>query len=78
MNKRVLWWVILIIGIIPFAAPFIGFVYEMLISSSWTLADWLVMYSFVYWPTYIIGFILIAISANKLISYKKNNNELYL
>lgn len=26
--------------------------------SPWTLVDWLVMYSFVYWPTYILGFVL--------------------
>ena len=65
-NKR-LWWFLLAIGIIPFVAPFIGFAYEITNSSSWTLVDWLVLYSFVYWPTYIIGFILIAISVNKLI-----------
>ena len=50
------------VGMIPFAAPFIGFAYEMINSSSWTLADWLILYSFVYWPTYLIGFALIAIS----------------
>ena len=65
-NKR-LWWFLLAIGIIPFVAPFIGFEYEITNSSSWTLVDWLVLYSFVYWPTYIIDFILIAISVNKLI-----------
>lgn len=66
MKNKNLWWFALIIGMIPFAAPFIGFVYEMINSSSWMLVDWLVLYSFVYWPTYIIGFILIALSLNKL------------
>ena len=65
-NKR-LWWLLLVVGIIPFAAPLIAFMYEMINSSSWTLVDWLILYSFIYWPTYIIGFILIAISVYKLI-----------
>lgn len=67
MKKGLIWKILLVIGILPFAFPFISFAYEMLISSSWTLGDWLIMYSFVYWPTYIVGLILIAISANKLI-----------
>lgn len=63
MKNKKLWWIILTVGMIPFAAPFIAFAYEMINSSSWTLADWLILYSFVYWPTYLIGFALIAISA---------------
>ena len=66
MKNKKLWWVLLIIGIIPFAAPFIGFAYEMINSSSWTLVDWLVLYSFVYWPTYVVGLILTIISVHKL------------
>ena len=64
-NKR-LWWFLLAVGLIPFAAPFIGFAYEMINSSSWSLMDWLILYSFAYWPTYLVGFVLIAISAYKL------------
>ena len=64
-NKR-LWWFLLAVGLIPFAVPFLGFAYEMLNSSSWSLVDWLVLYSFVYWPTYLVGFVLIAISVYKL------------
>ena len=66
MKNKKLWWFLLIIGIIPFVIPFIGYVYEMLNSSSWTLVDWLVLYSFVCWPTYIVGLILIILSAYKL------------
>ena len=66
MKSRALWWVLLIGGMIPFAAPFLGFAYEMINSSSWTLADWLVLYSFVYWPTYVVGLIVVIISACKL------------
>jgi len=66
MNNRMLWRILLIVGIIPFTAPFIGFAYEMINSSSWILIDWLVLYSFIYWPTYIIGLILIIVSIYKL------------
>ena len=66
MKNKEFWWVLLIVGIVPFAAPFIGFVYEMINSSSWSLVDWLVLYSFVYWPTYVVGLILIIISVCKL------------
>ena len=64
-NKR-LWWLLLAVGIIPFAAPLIAFMYEMINSSSWTLVDWLVLYSFVCWPTYVVGLILTIISVYKL------------
>jgi len=67
MKGKGLWWFLLVIGIIPFAFPFIIFVYEMINSSSWTLVDWLVLYSFIYYPTYIIGLILITFSVIKLI-----------
>ena len=67
MKKRKIWWILLIIGIIPFVAPFIAFEYEMINSSSWVLVDWLILYSFIYWPTYIVGLILILISVYKLI-----------
>lgn len=71
MKNKVIWWVLLIVGIIPFVIPFINFLYEMTVSSSWTLGDWLLLYSFVYWPTYIIGLLLLAISIYKL---KKQNS----
>ena len=66
MKNKKLWWILLIIGIIPFIAPLIGFAYEMINSSSWTFMDWMVLYSFVYWPTYIVGLILMIVSVCKL------------
>ena len=66
MKNKKLWWFLMAIGLIPFAAPFLGFAYEMINSSSWSLLDWLILYSFVYWPTYLVGLALIAISAYKL------------
>ena len=62
MKRKIIWWVLMAIGTVPFAAPFVCFIYEMMIKSSWTLADWLLLYSFVYWPTYIVGFVLIVLS----------------
>ena len=66
MKNKKLWWILLIIGIIPFIAPLIGFAYEMINSSSWTFMDWMVLYSVVYWPTYIVGLILMIVSVCKL------------
>ena len=66
MKKKTIWWILLVTGMIPFVFPFLNFVYEMMISSSWTLVEWLVLYSFVYWPTYVIGLILIILSVWKL------------
>ena len=70
MKKDLLWKILLVIGVCPFAVPFVSFLWRLVISESWTLLDWLVMYSFVYWPTYVVGIILITISAFKL---KKSN-----
>ena len=62
MKYKRVWWVLLIMGILPFVIPFIGYVYEIINSSSWKLFDWLVLYSFVYWPTYIIDIVLVLVS----------------
>ena len=66
MKKDLLWKILLAIGICPFIIPFVSFLWRLVISESWTLLDWLVMYSFIFWPTYIVGIILIVISATKL------------
>lgn len=62
--------IILAIGICPFILPIIVGIYKMSIES-WTMLDWLVMYSFIYWPTYIIGLVLIFLAASKLVEKKK-------
>ena len=49
----------------PFVVPFLLGFYRMSIES-WGLADWLSMYSFIYWTTYLIGFVLILIAVKKL------------
>ena len=65
MNKKI-WRTLLVLGIVPFLIPFFGFGYEMLNGSGWTLLDYLVLYSFLYWPTYVVGLILVVLSAFKL------------
>ena len=69
MKNKLIWKILLIIGIIPFVIPFVLGFYRMSIES-WTLPDWLIMYSFVYWPTYIVGLVLITISIFKLAKKK--------
>ena len=39
--------------------PFLLGLYHMAIEL-WTMADWLVLYSYIYWPTYVLGIVLIA------------------
>ena len=66
MEKKKLWRMLLFFGMIPFVVPFMGFAYEMLNASSWTLFDYWVLYSFLYWPTYLVGLILVTLSVWKL------------
>ena len=61
MKKNLIWNILLIIGIVPFLLPFVLGLYRMSIES-WTMFDWLVLYSFIYWPTYLIGAVAIAFS----------------
>lgn len=70
MKKSILWNIFLIIGILPFVLPFIFGIYKISIES-WTMFDWLVMYSYIFWPTYIIGAIAIAVSVIGNIVRKK-------
>ena len=65
MKHRGFWRALLALGIVPFVLPILIGLYRMQIES-WTLPDWLVMYSFLYWPSYLAGLILILISAWKL------------
>jgi len=60
MKKRIIGIVLLIIGIVPFILPFAGGLYTISVQSDLTMGDWLIMYSFLYWPSYIAGLVLIA------------------
>ena len=70
MKKKIVWKVLLFIGLCPFLAPILLSPTRM---GSWTLIDWLVLWSYVYWPTYIIGLIVLGIAIYKL--KKANRGE---
>lgn len=82
-NKKIIWIALLAVGIIPFAVPLIIGIYDSINGFSGlcffqcdnyyglnALLDSIYLYSFIFWPTYIIGIILIIISIIKL-KYKK-------
>ena len=56
--KKHLWKILIGIGILPLVLPFILGVYHTMIES-WKLGDWLILYSYIYWPTYVLGILLI-------------------
>lgn len=58
--KKHLWKLLIGIGIVPLVLPFILGVYRMSIEH-WKLWDWLILYSFIYWPTYVVGVVLIVV-----------------
>lgn len=63
MKKNLLWKILLVIGFCPFLLPVIMSVTRM---SMLSFADWLLLWSVIYWPTYIIGLALIIFTAYKL------------
>lgn len=69
MKPKLRWKILLAIGISVFIIPFITGFYRMSIES-WKMADWLVMYSFIFWPTYLVGVVLIVVSVKRLIKHK--------
>ena len=64
MKKKAIWKFLLFLGLCPFAAPFLWWLYQLLVDP-WPLFDWLVLYSFLYWPTYVIGLALIVLALFK-------------
>ena len=70
MKQGYIWKILLVLGIFPFVLPFVLGAYRMSIET-WTMIDWLVMYSFIYWPTYVVGIVLITVSLKKLLKQKE-------
>lgn len=79
MKKKILWKSLLIIGIIPFIAVLFygllssinGFSGICIVSCKkyyglLAFRDSVILYSFVFWPSYILGLVLILISILKL------------
>ena len=59
--KKLLWKLLFLAGLVPFILPIVIGLYTMTIES-WEFFDWIVLYSFIYWPTYLAGLIVIVIS----------------
>lgn len=52
--------IILTAGFIPFIAPFATAVWKIyVLHESWSLFEFVFLYSFIYWPTYILGLAVI-------------------
>ena len=65
MKKDGLWRGVFLTGLLPLLAPFALGIYHAHIES-WRLMDWVVLYSFLYWPTYLIGLGLMLFAIVKL------------
>ena len=74
MKKSILWKIVLLIGVLPFVIPIFGGLYSVSVES-WNLFDWLLMYSFLYWPTYLIGAVLIGLAVWKITRGTGKSNE---
>jgi len=57
-------------GFLPFIIPVLMALYSISVES-WNFFDWILLYSVIYWPTYIVGIILILIAVRK----RKNSEE---
>lgn len=57
---------LILTGILPFLIPILAGIYKITIES-WNMIDWLILYSYLFWPTYLIGFLLIIIGIVKVI-----------
>ncbi len=75
MQKKTLWKIITFIGTIPFIAPFAAAIWNIYMIHShpgWTVFEFVFIYSFLYWPTYILGLIAIVLGVYRL---KKTRTE---
>ena len=83
-NKKLLWYIPLFIGVVPFVWALIGGVYAAINGFSgmaifgtpyygWSaFADWVFLFSFVAWPAYLVGAGCIGISMFMLLKKPKH------
>lgn len=78
-NKKLIWKILLVVGIIPFVVALYAGIYHSITGfSGICILDckkyygfeafkyYIILYSFIFWPRYIIGAILIILSMFKL------------
>lgn len=63
MKKKQIWKILMMISLLPFLVPIFLAPTRM---SSWTYLDWFLIWSYLYWPTYLLGFGLFVVSICKL------------
>ena len=51
-------------GFLPIIVPVCMALYSMSVET-WNFLDWIRLYSIIYWPTYVIGILVIVIAAKK-------------
>lgn len=73
--KKLLWKLLFLAGLVPFILPIVIGLYTMTIES-WDYLDWLILYSYVYWPTYVAGIILIGIPLAGIIHQKTQEKKM--
>ena len=56
---------IILTGFLPFMIPILAGIYKITIES-WNMIDWLILYSYIFWPSYIMGLILIILGVIRL------------
>ncbi len=68
MNKKTVWKALFVLGLCPFWAPFAYCFILIFIHNahSFTLPDLIILWSVIYWPTYIVGGLLSAFSVYRL------------
>ena len=69
-RKKWIWMIMLFLGSVPFLVALVFCFVSSLLDGGGLLtmsfADYLLAYSFLFWPTYIVGIILIIISVANL------------
>jgi len=58
-KRRIVSWMLIILGIAPFAVALICGL-PIFRASNLTYGDFLILYSYLFWPTYILGAVLLA------------------
>lgn len=63
MKKKQICKILMMISLLPFLVPIFLAQTRM---SSWTYLDWFLIWSYLYWPTYLLGFGVFVVSICKL------------
>ena len=74
LKKRLFWILTLCIGIVPLILPFILGLYRMTIEP-WTLMDFVILYSYLLWWSYLLGFALIVPAAVMMILLRRQKKR---